>query len=66
MALCTLQLPLDTLEIEDTLEVFSIFTGLRMNKDKTKQILIGCKKHVKEKLNTVYLRSYVRVKQNLV
>ena len=35
----------------NTLEIFGSLSGLRMNKDKTKLIWIGCKKLVKEKLN---------------
>ena len=33
------------------MEIFGTLSGLRMNKDKTKLIWIGCKKFVKEKLN---------------
>ena len=35
----------------NTLEIFGTLSGLRMNKDKTKLIWVGCKKFVKEKLN---------------
>ena len=38
----------------NTLEIFGNFSGLKMNKEKTKMIWIGRKKFSKEKLQTLH------------
>ena len=50
----------------NTLEIFGSLSGLRMNKDKTKLIWIGRKKHVKEKLNISEKLSWGETKFSLL